>query len=104
MPFYAVARGRKVGVYQNWAECQENVTGFSNASFKRFDSSSDAWAFVKSEEGKPSTQSRASKGTSADANEPPHEADIEEQENKTHDDDGELDFIPFSEEALFRSR
>lgn len=33
---YAVARGRKVGVYDSWEACQKQVDGYSNATFKMF--------------------------------------------------------------------
>ncbi|XP_075270906.1 ribonuclease H1 isoform X1 [Opisthocomus hoazin] len=45
--FYAVRRGRRAGVYRTWAECQEQVNKFPSASFKKFASEKDAWAFVR---------------------------------------------------------
>ncbi|NXU58764.1 RNH1 Ribonuclease, partial [Turnix velox] len=47
--FYAVRRGRQTGVYRTWAECQEQVNKFPSASFKKFASEKDAWAFVGQE-------------------------------------------------------
>ncbi|XP_054675228.1 ribonuclease H1 isoform X2 [Grus americana] len=44
--FYAVRRGRRTGVYRTWAECQEQVNKFPSASFKKFVTEKDAWAFV----------------------------------------------------------
>lgn len=44
--FYAVKRGRNVGIYRTWAECQKQVNHYSNASFKSFASMSDAMAFM----------------------------------------------------------
>ncbi|NXJ84331.1 RNH1 Ribonuclease, partial [Trogon melanurus] len=45
--FYAVRNGRRTGVYRTWAECQEQVNKFPSASFKKFASEKDAWAFVR---------------------------------------------------------
>ncbi|GAB0185735.1 ribonuclease H1 [Grus japonensis] len=45
--FYAVRRGRRTGVYRTWAECQEQVNKFPSASFKKFVTEKDAWAFVR---------------------------------------------------------
>ncbi|NXI66135.1 RNH1 Ribonuclease, partial [Anseranas semipalmata] len=44
--FYAVRRGRRTGVYRTWAECQRQVNKFSSASFKKFATEKEAWAFV----------------------------------------------------------
>ncbi|NXA11990.1 RNH1 Ribonuclease, partial [Sapayoa aenigma] len=54
--FYAVRRGRRAGVYRSWAECQEQVNKFPSASFKKFASEKDAWAFVRA--GLPGQQER----------------------------------------------
>ncbi|NXT22066.1 RNH1 Ribonuclease, partial [Syrrhaptes paradoxus] len=45
--FYAVRKGRRTGVYRTWAECQEQVNRFPSASFKKFATEKDAWAFVR---------------------------------------------------------
>ncbi|XP_037247294.1 ribonuclease H1 isoform X2 [Falco rusticolus] len=45
--FYAVRKGRQTGVYRTWAECQEQVNKFPSASFKKFATEKDAWAFVR---------------------------------------------------------
>ncbi|NWS76451.1 RNH1 Ribonuclease, partial [Crotophaga sulcirostris] len=45
--FYAVRKGRQAGVYRTWAECQEQVNKFPSASFKKFATEKDAWAFVR---------------------------------------------------------
>lgn len=46
MAFYAVARGRKTGVFNTWAECNEHVRGYENARFKKFTSKLEAQQFV----------------------------------------------------------
>ncbi|XP_064304059.1 ribonuclease H1 isoform X2 [Phalacrocorax carbo] len=45
--FYAVRKGRRTGVFRSWAECQEQVHKFPSASFKKFATEEDAWAFVR---------------------------------------------------------
>lgn len=53
--FYVVWRGRKTGVFDNWAETEEAVSGFSGAKFKGFNRKEDAesafeqpyWHFMK---------------------------------------------------------
>ncbi|RFU26132.1 hypothetical protein B7463_g10210, partial [Scytalidium lignicola] len=44
--YYAVRTGHRPGVYKNWAECKDNVTGFSGAQFKSFASRKEAEDFV----------------------------------------------------------
>ncbi|CAD6190118.1 unnamed protein product [Caenorhabditis auriculariae] len=44
--YYAVARGRNVGVYRTWPECQSQVNGFNNARFKKFDTEAEALRFI----------------------------------------------------------
>ncbi|NXN20487.1 RNH1 Ribonuclease, partial [Nycticryphes semicollaris] len=48
--FYAVRKGRRTGVYRTWAECQEQVNKFPSASFKKFATEKDAWAFVRQQQ------------------------------------------------------
>ncbi|XP_048062758.1 ribonuclease H1 isoform X1 [Megalobrama amblycephala] len=47
--FYAVRKGFKPGVYQTWEECKHQVDKFPSASYKKFASEKDAWAFVRSQ-------------------------------------------------------
>lgn len=44
--FYAVAAGKKPGIYKSWPECQKAVNGFSGAIFKGFEFKSDAKAYM----------------------------------------------------------
>jgi ribonuclease HI len=46
MPFYAVANGRRVGVFSTWKECQDSVKGFPNARFKKFETREEAEQFI----------------------------------------------------------
>lgn len=34
--YYAVRKGFNVGIFETWPECQEQITGFSNAEYKSF--------------------------------------------------------------------
>ncbi|XP_045116832.1 ribonuclease H1-like isoform X1 [Portunus trituberculatus] len=47
MPFYAVARGNKPGIYQTWAECQESINGYARARYKKFATEAEAKEFVQ---------------------------------------------------------
>ncbi|KAM6459470.1 ribonuclease H1 isoform 1-T1 [Liasis olivaceus] len=47
--FYAVRRGRKIGVYPTWQECKEQVDKYQHASFKKFATEKAAWAFINEE-------------------------------------------------------
>lgn len=71
MPYYAVAKGIKPGIYETWPACQENVKGFGGAKYKKFTAQKDAIEFVKkfgngdikldnlNKENQPQTSSRA---------------------------------------------
>lgn len=47
--FYAVQKGRHPGVYENWSDCQREVTGAAGAVFKKFKTRAEAEAFVKAD-------------------------------------------------------
>jgi hypothetical protein len=46
MKYYAVKRGRNPGIYSRWEDCKEQVHGYSNNSFKSFETYDDAEDFV----------------------------------------------------------
>lgn len=46
MPFYAVAKGKKPGIYTSWPECQQNTNGYPGPIFKKFDTKAEAEAFI----------------------------------------------------------
>lgn len=48
---YAVRNGRKTGVFDTWAECQRQTTGFSGAEFKSFTTREGAEAYLAGEDG-----------------------------------------------------
>lgn len=47
MKYYAVRKGRKVGIYSSWSDCQKQVNGFSGAEFKSFSNSDDALNYLE---------------------------------------------------------
>lgn len=47
MVYYAVARGRKPGVYTTWAEAQKQVKGFNGPKFRKFDTMEEAQRFME---------------------------------------------------------
>ncbi|KPU77043.1 uncharacterized protein Dana_GF28124 [Drosophila ananassae] len=46
MAYYAVSSGRRAGVYETWAQCEEQVKGFKNAKYKKFKTRQEAELFV----------------------------------------------------------
>lgn len=44
--YYAVAIGRKRGIYRSWEECKQQVDGYSGAIYKSFDSEDKAKHFL----------------------------------------------------------
>lgn len=45
--YYAVAKGRKSGIYSDWASCKENVDRFAGAKFKSFATRAEAQAYIR---------------------------------------------------------
>ena len=50
MPYYAVAVGRKKGIYMRWCDCRDQIQRFKGAKYKKFDSKEDAEEFMKENE------------------------------------------------------
>ncbi|VDO50515.1 unnamed protein product [Haemonchus placei] len=44
--YYAVANGRKVGIFGSWDECRAQVNGYPQARYKKFVTVSEALAFI----------------------------------------------------------
>lgn len=57
--FYAVAKGKRPGVYYTWEECLDQVRGQKGALFKSFPSLHEAQAFADGKPLEPSAKSRA---------------------------------------------
>lgn len=45
--YYAVAIGRKVGIFPNWNECNKQVNKFKGAKFKKFETKYEAEEFIE---------------------------------------------------------
>lgn len=48
MKVYAVARGRKIGIYSDWQSCEQQVKGYPNSCYKKLSSKSEALHFIES--------------------------------------------------------
>jgi ribonuclease HI len=46
MSYYAVASGRKVGIFTTWDECKKSIDGYSGAKFKKFTNIEEAKFFM----------------------------------------------------------
>jgi len=46
MSFYAVAKGKNIGIFDSWNECKNNTDSFKGAIFKKFNSKEDAEKFI----------------------------------------------------------
>ena len=46
MPYYAVKKGKKPGIYNLWDEAKEQVTNFSNPIYKKFQTRQEAEEFI----------------------------------------------------------
>jgi len=44
--FYAVRRGRRVGIYTSWSACKAQVNGYPGAQYKAFSTKSEAEAYI----------------------------------------------------------
>lgn len=47
--FYAVRKGNKPGIYENWDDCKKQVNGFKGAEYKSFSNKEDAEKFLNVE-------------------------------------------------------
>ncbi len=66
--FYAIAAGRKPGIYTNWPEAQAQVMSFAGARYKGFATRAEAEAWIKNPiYPGPTAKAKGSKATSAPA-------------------------------------
>lgn len=47
LPYYAVARGFKPGIYRTWEQCKLSVDGYNTHKYKKFNSLEAAIQFMK---------------------------------------------------------
>ena len=74
MKFYAVAKGRKTGIFTTWPQAEQQVKGFAGAKYKSFKTREEAQAFLDNPVYKKSASSRKSPGRARTALKP-READ-----------------------------
>jgi len=46
MPFYAVHKGKRRGIYTDWNECKQNIFGVKHPIFKKFNTKEEAEHFL----------------------------------------------------------
>lgn len=46
MKYYAVRKGKEIGIFTDWETCKQAVTGFSGAEYKSFTSIEDAQLYI----------------------------------------------------------
>ena len=47
MPYYAVHKGKRPGIYKTWPECKEQVNQFAYPVYKKFENEKDAQYFLE---------------------------------------------------------
>ena len=62
--FYAVKKGRKIGIFNNWDECNLQISGFPGAKFKKFYDVKEAYYYVQNKVVPSIGSSCRTKGTS----------------------------------------
>ncbi|XP_050715109.1 ribonuclease H1-like isoform X2 [Eriocheir sinensis] len=94
MPYYAVARGIKPGIYESWPECQKNIVGYAGARYKKFSTESEAKEFVQENsltcpvvDRREASKKEASAPTSTSPQKRRHEDDSDDDESDDDDDD-----------------
>lgn len=45
--YYAVKKGHKIGIFENWSEAQSATAGFSEPDFKKFKTKEEAEAYLE---------------------------------------------------------
>uniref|UniRef100_UPI00358F1732 ribonuclease H1 n=1 Tax=Myxine glutinosa TaxID=7769 RepID=UPI00358F1732 len=69
--FYAVKKGREVGVFTSWTDCEKMVKCYQGAIFKKYSTEEEAWKFVERTDSKIGHQPEPSAARSSN---PPREA------------------------------
>ena len=68
--YYAVAKGKTIGIFSTWNECQDQIKGFKGAIFKKFSSQIEAEQFITEKSGKPFPGANSSEVNNSCLNEP----------------------------------
>ena len=64
--FYAVAKGKTVGIFPSWSECEQQVRGFKGAVYKKFSSRKEAEDFIAERNTKAPVKEESSAAVSAE--------------------------------------
>lgn len=82
MPYYAVRRGRRPGIYPTWAACEAQVKGFSGAQYRKFKSQveADAWMDADADFAPSGPPGRAAHGSGGYSS-APHKRPLPEDED-----------------------
>lgn len=64
--FYAVKNGKKIGIFDNWKECSEQIHGFSGAIYKGFSTRVEAETYFNGQESKLSKNYKSTEEVLAD--------------------------------------
>ncbi|XP_055329058.1 ribonuclease H1-like [Paramacrobiotus metropolitanus] len=97
MPFYAVKKGKKPGVYEKWNDCQQQTIGFHGAQFKKFDTREEAESFVSGTNPGKTASTKAATGKRGAASKSKREdsaSESEESESDQESDDSEDESVP----------
>lgn len=65
--YYAVKKGVKPGIYETWAECQQQTNGYSGAEYKSFSTYSEALQYIKGKTDRVSAQTQQEEIVKTDA-------------------------------------
>jgi len=65
MPYYAVRKGHKTGIYDTWKECQSQTQGYKGPQFKKFESEAEANVYLNANG--PVAKKRTSEGASSES-------------------------------------
>ena len=94
--FYAIAKGRKPGIYTDWPTAEAQVKGFGGARFKGFPSRAQAEAWMD-DPGTPATRTKTSSKSRAKEYKKPNLHDDRPKMDKIIGLDSEADYlgVPF---------
>lgn len=96
--FYAVAKGRKPGIYTDWSMASEAITGTKGPKYKKFATRAEAQAFMRLY-GDAATV-LAMEGVAADGDEDEDDDEEEEDDDEEDDEDDEEEDEDDEEEDL----
>ena len=65
--YYAVKKGVKPGIYETWAECQQQTNGYSGAEYKSFSTYNEALQYIKGKTNRVSVQPQQEEIVKTDA-------------------------------------